>query len=281
MDGEWQIIFDEHNEGRDAKWYEMDQFQNHPMKQNILVPSAWELTKQDYEGVAFYHSSFRVPQDWEGDVIRLQFEAVNYLAEVWLNDEVVGFHEGGFTPFEFRVDEMTKIGEVNHLTMRVVGPITLTDKIVDGIGPMETPQWRGGLTGGVWQPVRLYATKAILVEDAFLIPNINNNMVTVDATLNHTGLNNQRAELIINITDASDASKSITSLNEQMDLHPGENNLIKELRIDQPKYWSPRNPNLYVASIEVMIDGKRSDLWRDRFGIRELTIKDKRLLFEW
>ena len=41
-------------------------------------------------------------------MVRLHFGAVNYLAEVWLNDAVVGFHEGGFTPFMFRVDEMLK-----------------------------------------------------------------------------------------------------------------------------------------------------------------------------
>ena len=39
-----------------------------------------------------------------------------------------------------------------------VGPILLSDKRVDGMGPMETPQWRGAIAGGIWQPVKMIAT---------------------------------------------------------------------------------------------------------------------------
>ena len=69
------------------------------------------------------------------------------MTEVWVNDEVVGFHEGGFTPFEFRVDNIIKVGANNVLTIRVVGPIFLSDKEVDGMKALETPQWRGGYNG--------------------------------------------------------------------------------------------------------------------------------------
>ncbi|MBX2872173.1 MAG: beta galactosidase jelly roll domain-containing protein, partial [Saprospiraceae bacterium] len=121
LNGQWDIIFDEQNEGREAGWMLTDRFEEQNQKQAIEVPAAWERYKEDYEGVAFYRRQVDIPQDWEGKVIRLQFGAVNYLSEVWLNDEVVGFHEGGFTPFEFRVDEMIEAGAANTLTMRVVG----------------------------------------------------------------------------------------------------------------------------------------------------------------
>jgi beta-galactosidase len=113
------------------------------------VPNCWELTEKDYEGVGFYRRMFKAPARWEGKVIRLQFDAVNFLAEVWLNDTAVGVHEGGFTPFEFRVDDLLKIDEENTLILRVAGPILLQDKSIDGVGKMETPQWRGAITGGI------------------------------------------------------------------------------------------------------------------------------------
>jgi len=128
LDGTWEIIFDDENVGRDTEWHIDKVFSGQSAKRKITVPSAWELIEKDYEGVAFYRHSFKVPANWKGKVIRLQFDAVNYLCEVWLNDEVVGFHEGGFTPFEFRVDEMIKPGATNVLTVRVVGPIILSDK---------------------------------------------------------------------------------------------------------------------------------------------------------
>ena len=45
-------------------------------------------------------------------IINIQFDAVNYLSEIWINDQAVGYHEGGFTPFEFRVDGMIKVGRL-------------------------------------------------------------------------------------------------------------------------------------------------------------------------
>ena len=106
LDGNWDIIFDDKNEGNASGWMRSDVFEAHDKRQEIHVPCAWETYKKDYEGVAFYRKVFDLPASWKGKVIRLQFGAVNYLAEVWLNDEVVGYHEGGFTPFEFRVDEI-------------------------------------------------------------------------------------------------------------------------------------------------------------------------------
>ena len=154
LNGEWKIIFDEENEGRALDWMKVANFDQQAIQQDIVVPSCWELIKEDYEGVAFYKHEFQVPSNWDGKFIHLQFDAVNYLSEVWLNDEVVGFHEGGFTPFEFRVDEMIKTGEKNTLILRVAGPLILSEKEVDGVKKMETPQWRGGIVGGIWQDVR-------------------------------------------------------------------------------------------------------------------------------
>ena len=132
------------------------------------MPSCWEEIEQDYEGVAFYGRRFSVPELWQGKTVRLHFDAVNFVAEVRLNDQAVGLHEGGFTPFEFRVDKMIRPGQENTITLRVVGPILLDDKRVDGLGPMETPQWRGAIAGGIWQSVRLIATGDVYVEDVFI-----------------------------------------------------------------------------------------------------------------
>ena len=43
-----------------------------------------------------------------------------------VEDEVVGFHEGGFTPFESRVDNLITTGQENTLLLRVVGHLPRT-----------------------------------------------------------------------------------------------------------------------------------------------------------
>ena len=186
LDGAWQIVFDRNNEGGAKQWVREKNFPREQMRE-IAVPSCWELIEKDYEGVAFYRRTFKVPANWAGKIVRLQFDAVNFRSEVWLNDTAVGIHEGGFTPFEFRVDDLLKFDGENTLIVRVVGPILMQDKRVDGMGPMETPQWRGAITGGIWQPVRLIATGDVYVKDVFIEPKISDNTATFHLELEHGG----------------------------------------------------------------------------------------------
>lgn len=275
LDGQWEIIFDETNAGSSASWHMDSIFQNHPSKKEITVPSSWELMKQDYEGVGFYRHEFQVPTNWKDKVVRMHFGAVNYLSEFWLNDEVVGFHEGGFTPFEFRVDELLKFGEKNVLTVRVVGPILLSDKEVDGMKPLETPQWRGGISGGIWQEVKLMATDEVYVDDVFIEPKMGDDTATFHVALDHTSIAGISAELEINITSITDSTNVVVNTTEKWELHPGKNKKDFVLKIPNAEYWSPANPNLYKAEVKVTINGMISDSWSERFGLRELTIKNK------
>ncbi len=273
LDGQWDIIFDEKNEGREARWMQTNIFEQQANQQKIEVPAAWERYKQDYEGVAFYRKTFEVPQDWEDKVIRLQFGAVNYLTEVWLNDEVVGFNEGGFTPFEFRIDEMIKAGERNVLTMRVVGPIILSEQEIDGMKKMELPQWRGGITGGIWQSVSLIATDDIYVQDVYIQPNIHDNTATFHISLDNTAIEGSQSEVQISISEVGKTAP-VATFSEKVKLHPGINKRSQKIEIPDTKYWSPDSPQLYKAEVSVIHQGRGSDQWGARFGMRELTIKD-------
>ncbi len=82
LDGTWKVIFDEKNEGREAKWMKSEIFAACKDQKDVQVPSCWEELNEDYEGVAFYQKKFSVPESWNGKVIHLTFGAVNYLAEV-------------------------------------------------------------------------------------------------------------------------------------------------------------------------------------------------------
>ena len=274
LDGTWQIVFDSENVGRTAQWFRTTHF---PVgqKRDIAVPGCWELTEKDYEGVAFYRHTFRVPERWEGMVVRLQFDAVNFLAEVWLNDVAIGVHEGGFTPFEFRVDPLFKAGQENTLILRVAGPILLQDKVVDGVGPMETPQWRGAIAGGIWQSVRLIATKDVYVEDVFIEPKIADDTTTFHLRLRHVGKRNVSAQVAIAVRAVNEPGTIVTKTVRNIELKPG---LCKEswtLNIPDAVYWSPDHPHLYRADVTLKYDDHLSDHWNARFGLREFTIRDK------
>ncbi|MHC4146561.1 MAG: sugar-binding domain-containing protein, partial [Planctomycetota bacterium] len=255
LDGTWEITFDPQNQGRQGRWHQQQVFAAHPNRRDIPVPSCWELIEKDYEGVAFYRRTFKVPENWEGKVIRLHFDAVNFLSEVWINDQAVGVHEGGFTPFEFRIDNLIKPREENTLILRVVGPILLQDKQVDGMGPMETPQWRGAITGGIWQSVRLSATDDMYVKDVFIEPKISDNTATFHLEVVHTGKSSTNTQIEIAIRSANRPDEIVARMNKQSELKPGSNRQSWTLQIPDAVHWSPDNPHLYRADVSVAYDG--------------------------
>ncbi|UCF36211.1 MAG: hypothetical protein JSU96_15500 [Acidobacteriota bacterium] len=275
LDGTWEIVFDRENAGRENGWHRNEQYSRLEERREVTVPSAWERFEQDYEGVAYYRKTFEVPTGWSGRIVRLHFGAVNYRSEVWLNDEVVGFHEGGFTPFHFRVDELLKPGETNVLILRVLGPVVLTDQVIDGIGPMETPQWRGGLTGGIWQSVRLLATGSVYVQDVFIQPDIADSATLFQVQLNNTGAVRKSVQIGIRIEHAEDPSQAVSEIRTDWDLRPGANQQDWRLTVPNMRFWSPDDPHLYRVRVSVSLQGTEADRWSHRFGMRELTIRDR------
>ena len=275
LNGNWEIVFDHENQGAKSMWHQNEVFQKLEDKRKIKVPGSWELIEKDYEGVAFYRYAFTVPENWEGKVVRLQFDAVNYLSEIWLNNEVVGYHEGGFTPFEFRVDNMIKAGKENILILRVVSPIILSDKNIDGVGALETPQWRGGISGGIWQNVRLVCSGNSYIKDVFLEPNINDNTATFHLTLDHTVIKSEQIEVEFQLSETVNKKNKVAFRSEFLKLKPGLNHHKVVVQIPDAQYWSPNDPFLYQATVSLKNQQKISDDWHHRFGLRALTIKDQ------
>jgi len=275
LDGTWEIIFDPENAGRDAGWHKDKVFSAQSTKRNIAVPSCWEEIEKDYEGVAFYRRKFKVPASWEGKVVHLNFDAVNFFSEVWINDQAVGYHEGGFTPFKLCVDKMLKPGEENVLILRVTGPILMQNKTIDGVGKMETTQWRGAIAGGIWQPVELIATDQMHIKDVFIEPNISDNTATFHMELEHAGVKSTPAQIEVAVRSVR-SERVVARVNKTLHIKPGIKELSWTLNIPNAKYWSPDDPHLYRADISVAYDGRISDSWSSRFGMREFTIRNKR-----
>ena len=271
LNGIWEIIFDDNNQGIGNDWYLDENFGKQNF-QTIAVPSCWEETKKDYEGVGIYRTKFTIPKDWSDKIIQLNFEASNYKTEIWINDQVVGFHEGGYTPFSFRIDKLIKSREQNTLIVRVVSPIILTDKYIDGLGRQEVPMWRGAITGGIWQSVSIEAKGSLGVKDVFIEPNINTNTSVFNIEIENTKTNVEKSEVIVKIL--SKDGKEVASKTETLESLPGKNIVKWNLHIPNAKYWSTKNPYLYKAEVTVKKEGVISDEWETKFGMREFTVVD-------
>ncbi|HEY6292115.1 MAG TPA: sugar-binding domain-containing protein [Terriglobia bacterium] len=125
----------------------------------IQVPSSWQLQfadLRDYAGVAWYWRTFTVPALAAGRVALIRFGAVDYKADVYVNGQKAGGHEGGYLPFEIDATPWLHPGE-NQLAVRVADPGARPNE-VDGIRYAEIPHGKQNWyvqTSGLWQSVEL------------------------------------------------------------------------------------------------------------------------------
>ena len=273
LNGEWEIYYDKNNEGKTKKYHTIEEFEK-LSTEKILVPSGWEEFKKDYEGVVYYKKKFKVDKKQKGKTILLNFDAVNYFTEVYLNDNSIGFHEGGFSPFKFNIEHVLNYEDTNTLILRVVGPITIQDKIIDGMGQMETPQWRGSYTGGIWQKVYLESTGNIYFDDIFIKSDMYNSKSDIDIKI--INRNNSIKSALVSHKVFNNKGKLVNTVESNYKLDPGMNMITESIDFKKISLWSPESPNLYKLKSEIIQNELSNDKTSETFGFREFTIKNNK-----
>ena len=76
----------------------------------------------NYAGVSWFTTRFTLPENWEGKRIVLKFESVRLRAEVYLNEELVGYDLINGTPFEVDITERVNYSLDNYLAVRITDP---------------------------------------------------------------------------------------------------------------------------------------------------------------
>ena len=251
------------------------------MDGKILVPFAVEsslssvqkgLTEKDE---LWYRRTFSVPAAWKGSNVLLNFGAVDWKADVFVNDILAGSHTGGFTPFSLDITPYLKAKGEQKLVVRVFDG---TDKgyqprgkqVLNPNGIWYTP------VSGIWQTVWIEPVAKSHISGIKAIPNLDqkNIAVTVAAENCTTG------DLVeVKILDKGKLVASATGL-------PGS---PLRLCIAEPKLWSPDSPFLYDMEVSLRQGGKTVDkvdsytamrkigTKRDKGGILRMTLNDKPL----
>ena len=101
---EWRFAPDPQDGGEKGGW--QSSRYNDANWEYVSMPHTWNTMEKHtgYEGIAWYRLTFPCPSQADEAHVSLKFDAVFYLARVWLNGEYLGEHEGGYTPFEFNVN---------------------------------------------------------------------------------------------------------------------------------------------------------------------------------
>lgn len=235
---------------------------------NILVPFAVESSLSGVQkevgekNELWYKRTFTVPSKWKGKDVMLNFGAVDWKAEVFVNDVLVGSHKGGYTPFSFNITPFLKGAGAQKLVVRVWDP---SDKGYQPIGKRTSqPQgiWYTSVTG-IWQTVWLEPVAPNHITAVKSIPNVDAKAlsVTVDAS----------KPCVTSIVEVKLLDKGQVVASAK-----GVQGQELRLGVQNPALWSPENPYLYDLDITLSQNGKVTDQVKSYTAFRKIsTEKDK------
>jgi beta-glucuronidase len=221
----------------------------------ITLPSAWMTHAPEmrhYQGLVWYQKRFdAVPRPGERQFVR--FGAADYAAEVWLNGQRLGRHEGGFTPFAFEVTGLLR-PQGNRLVVGV-------DSARDALSvPPPVTDWE--TYGGITRPVTLITVPETFVDDAWVRLS-DQRTIAVDVALDGPAAGGAAVRLRIPELGVDRRARTDAAGKLALTLPlPAEAGL-----------WSPGNPKLYDVEL---IAG--DDTWQDRIGFRTIATDGPRIL---
>jgi len=232
------------------------------------VPSSWQSQfsdLRDYAGVAWYWRAISVPAPTTGQVALLRFGAVDYQAEIFVNGQKAGSHEGGYLPFEIDVTSLLHAGE-NQVAVRVTDPGEKSNG-TEGFSYAEIPHGKQNWyiqTSGLWQSVALDLRPAVRLGSVHVTPTLDGTFA-IDASVIRAGSGDSvRANAEIRNPEGKVVWQSAT------DVPANATHAKFADRIQAPALWSPRSPSLY----ELRVALSSGDSATCRFGFRSFTTRE-------
>ncbi len=229
----------------------------------------------------------------------LNFDGINWKAEVYLNGQLLGRIDGGFMRGRFDVSSLLRHGAANALAVRIIRnahPGGTKDKAADTVNGgslgRDNPTYHAsvgwdwmstirGRNNGIWGAVTLTSTGSVTIENPHVtstlpLPDTSSADVTIQATLHNYDagpvsgtLRARFGDIVVESPVSLDPSSTKT-----VTFAPAT---YPALHIAQPRLWWPvgyGDPNLYPVTLTFVSGGNTTDTASFQAGIRQFTYSE-------
>jgi hypothetical protein len=250
----------------------------------------------------WYRDEFIAPESYNGKRAFINFDGIDWKAEIYLNGKKLGLIEGAFTRAKYDVTDILLPGVKNILAVRIIKndapgfvkeQTKLSHDANGGELGLDNPtfhatvgwDWIPSIRGrdiGIWNDVYLTSTGAVSLEDPFILsdlklPDTTSADLNVEVTLKNNVQKDIKGKLTGRIGDVK--------FEQNMSLSPLESKIVKlnpsvipSLHLQNPKLWWPNGygkQNLYDVKLSFITDdGKISDSKEFKTGIRKMTYSE-------
>lgn len=280
----------------------------------VSLPHSMDYVTDDnmlaYIGEAWYRKRFTIPAEYSGKKIYINFGAAMQSAEVYINGELIGTHQGGFMGFVFDITDHVKIGAENIIAVKIN---TKADSNWMPASSSVDFQYHGGL----YRSVSLEFTDPVHITDPlfeditggggiFIHSDTADDYSEADESMGISNIQKNYKNGIavdftgdveftakVNVRNDESTEKSVYVENElySPDGDMAWSNIASEQTIAVgatadfiatgnligAKLWHPYSPNRYTLITKVYVDGECVDSRETKTGFRkiEFTAVDK------
>jgi len=242
--------------------------------ESVHVPHTWQSLGRspDYLGIAWYRIRFEAREDWKSRYVRIEFEAVNHTATVFLNGQVAGEHLGkGYTAFTLNLSAHLSFGTVNTLLVRV------DNRPSDRMLPRnKSYDWTND--GGIIRPVNLFVTTPTFIESVEIdaVPDLakGSAKVRVRAIVVNTAAQTQKVNVLATIRRDGSSDEVLRIGPVAVTIQPDREQLIDlgTATLQNAALWHFDTPHLYKAFVELKSPSGVHEII-EQFGIRSFEVR--------
>ncbi len=238
----------------------------------------------------FYRTKFNIDKKEDSKSYVLDFSAVDYIGEIYLNGRLVKRHEGFFAPFLADISPYVREGE-NTLVVAVqnlyiaTGADTGLDRFAGRlygnkvygethIGYDDPDDgWHHCPSGaGIIAKVKLVIANTVRINDVWVRPDCDNSCITVNTIVYNYAQGAPKFRLHYTVEGRNFEELVVDDVEgkENTWFFNAENYCSETLSIPNFKWWNPTDPNLYQVTVSLVDEqGNVVDTVQTHFGMRK------------
>lgn len=267
LDGMWKFKFDPESVGKSEGWQnELTDYKSIP------VPSSFndlftDKDSREYAGDFWYETDVFVPGEWQEQDLDLRFGAATHEATVYVNGKEVGYHRGGFLPFNASINDVILPNQMNKVVVRLNNELSATTlpvgkTVIKKNGKkMVKPFFDFFNYAGLQRSVWLVVTPKESIVDFTVVHSLENQDALIDYEVNTTGSN----QVDIRVLDQE---------KNQVAVQVGKEGTI---RINDVHLWKPLDAYLYTFIIRITNGETLIDEYEDDIGVRTVHVDGHKL----
>jgi beta-glucuronidase len=268
LDGLWKFKIDWESKGRQLGW------QNGLSGYDLIpVPASFqdfytEKEVREFVGDVWYETEVFISEKWKGQSLFLRFGAATHKADIYVNGQFVGSHEGGFLPFSLDISNAVRYQQKNQITAIVNNELSVTNIPCGATITLKNGRKKAAPYFDFYNYSGLHRSVQIVVcpEEYIFDYSTSYELNGADADVHYSVVTTGDNPVELELFDEAGSCVAKASGKEGI------------LHVENARLWQVRNAYLYTIRIQIRNEDHIVDEYEDQIGIRTVAIQGTKIL---